>query len=221
MFKDLHGLKKDLPDFSGSSRRSDGSVDMVFKCFSDAEKAKSILDSRIECVTKDPSPKSLKKYNLVGIPFEMDVNGVAEALAYENRHLFPLVYSNNVVSIKNDPSSCIHVHGVNKCKKEEVGYRITVSISANMMASIGPRKLSIGFTKCRLYEWTYHKCCYNCGEHGHYKAQCKNPVACLKCGGDHNTRDCTSKQFKCVNCVKSNKDNVDHPAYSAKCPYNH
>ena len=100
-------------------------------------------------------------------------------------------------------------------------YRIVVSISANMMASLGNARLSVGYTKCKLYEWTFHKRCYNCNEIGHYANSCENPSTCSKCSSkEHRSQDCTNNVVKCVNCVKNNVSDTGHPAYSSACPYN-
>ena len=145
---------------------------------------------------------------------------VAEALIEENRHLFDLeLTSTNILSIKNDPSSCIHIHEVNKCNNNS-DYRITMSVSANMLASLGRHKLSVGYTKCKLYEWYYHKGCFKCGERGHYKKDCPNPRACSRCAGDHDVKHCTSKKFNCVMCIKHKKTVTNHPVYSPDCPFN-
>ena len=89
-----------------------------------------------------------------------------------------------------------------------------------MLASLGDKKLSVGYKKCKLYRWTTHKGCFKCGEVGHFKAKCPNKKACFKCGGDHSTKDCTSKELKCINCSKNKKEHVNHATYSSQCPYN-
>ena len=89
----------------------------------------------------------------------------------------------------------------NSCEE----YGITVSISANMLASLGNYKLCVGYVRNRLYEWHYHKSCNNCNEFGHHKGQCTNPRACSRCGDDHDTKDCKATVFKCSNCVKHKK----------------
>jgi len=161
IFQNLHNLKE-LPDFTVGKRKPNGSVEMLFQCHDDALKAKKILTLKIESVSmNDPVPKSLRRYNLVGLPFQMDVNEVADALIEENKHLFDLKKTSpNMVSIRSDPSSCIHIHEVNICNNGNE-FRITVSMSANMLASLGNYKLCVGYVRCRLYEWYYNKNCNN------------------------------------------------------------
>ena len=220
LLKDLHGIKGDMPVFTGN-RKYDGSVDVVFQNLEDATKAKNVLGTKLKNVNiKNPMPKNLKRFNLVGLQFDMNCNEVVDALIDENKHLFELQNSSgNVVAIKGDPTACIHVHQVSKCRRN--GYRIVVSISANMMATLGKARLSVGYTKCKLYEWTYHKRCYNCNEIGHHSNSCENPSTCSKCSSkEHKSQDCTNNVDKCVNCVKNNMSDTGHPAYSSACPYN-
>ena len=55
--------------------------------------------------------------------------------------------------------------------------------------------------------------CFNCGGFRHMAADCTNPTACLKCGGDHDHRRCTTppENAKCRNC------NECHPANFRGC----
>ena len=80
-----------------------------------------------------------------------------------------------------------------------------------MVASVGKRKLSIGHYKCYSYEFTNHRRCYHCQQPGYYARNCTNTVACSRCSHDYSSEDCTSNQFKCVNCVLNGKDDpFDH-----------
>ena len=222
LLSNLHGAKGALPKFTGR-KKNDGSVDMLFQDFNDAKAAKDAMDKNLANVTvTNPVPNSLKRYNLVGLQFEMKTDEVVNALIDENRHLFELQKasgSENVIQIKDDPTSCIHIHRVDDCNSK-VMKRVLMSVSGNMLASLGNRRLSLGYVKCKLYNWTSHKRCYDCNEIGHYASKCENPIACSKCSQGHRLKDCKSKVSKCVNCSKNNRDNVDHPSYSHLCPYN-
>ena len=220
LLKSLHDAKGLVPEFTGR-KKIDGSVEVLFKNFEDANKAKAILDDKLKnAVVNCPAPAKQSRFNLVGLPFEMGASEVVDALVDENKHWLDLKKSaENVVSIKSDPYSCIHVHSVSKCKSSDV-YKAIVSVSANMLATLGQRKLSVGFVKCKLYSWKSHGRCYRCQEVGHFVASCKGNIACSKCSGDHYLKDCESDRNRCVNCVLHEKEDISHPSYSPDCPFN-
>ncbi|XP_076660776.1 uncharacterized protein LOC143364175 [Halictus rubicundus] len=56
--------------------------------------------------------------------------------------------------------------------------------------------------------------CHRCQAWGHATTNCYARIVCLKCAGEHWTRECTKNReepAKCANCGK------DHPANSTKC----
>ena len=220
LLKNLHATKSLIPSFTGK-KKADGCVDILFRSFEDANKAKVILDENLaNAVVNCPAPAKLSRYNFVGIPFEMNESEVVDAIVDENKHWMDLQKSaNNVVNIKSDPFSCIHVHSVTKCKNGGM-YRAVVSVSANMLASLGNRRLSVGYVKCKLYQWKTHRRCYRCQIVGHYAGNCNRKIACSKCSGEHFLRDCKSDCNKCVNCTLNKREDTDHPSSSPLCPFN-
>ena len=220
ILKGLHQAKSDMPTFTGK-RNHNGSIDVLFKSFDDANKAKAVLDTNLKgAVVESPAPAKLVRYNLVGISFDMSIADVASSLVEDNTHWLNLVKKDdNSVTIKDDPLSCIYVHSVSKCKNNDI-FRAVVSISANMLASLGQRKLSIGFIKCKLYEWKSHRRCYKCQQVRHYAANCINKIACSKCACEHYLKDCKSTSQKCVNCSMHAGNDSDHSSSSPSCPFN-
>ena len=93
-------------------------------------------------------------------------------------------------------------------------------MSPNMENSIGSKKLTLGYIKCKLYKQSMNRRCYRCQESDHFAADCKNKLRCPRCTLEHRAENCESTEFKCVNCVKGSKDDVNHPVYSSSCPYN-
>ena len=84
-------------------------------------------------------------------------------------------------------------------------------------------KVSIGWDKCPVFEAINVLRCFKCGEFGHKSTECANIESCSKCSEKHKTSECSSTDFKCVNCLKSNKEfktnlDVKHPASSSQCP---
>ena len=220
LLKSLHEVKPLLPEFTGK-KHSDDSIDVLFRNFEEANKAKTILENKLEgAIINDPAPAKMKRFNLVGFQLELNAEEVVDAIVTENKYWLDLEKSTkNVLTVRNDPSSCIIVHRVRQCKDNETLSAI-VSISPNMLATLGQRKLCIGYVKCKLYEWKSHDRCYNCQEVGHYASSCKNDIACSKCAGKHHSKNCNSVELKCVNCLKNSKNECNHASYSPECPYN-
>ena len=100
-----------MPNFTGKKNHN-GSIDVLFRSFDDANKAKAIIDSNLKgAVVESPAPAKLTRYNLVGIPFDMSVTDITSSLVEDNTHWLNLVKSkDNLVTIKDDPLSCIYVH---------------------------------------------------------------------------------------------------------------
>lgn len=84
-------------------------------------------------------------------------------------------------------------------------------------------KIKIGWCRCRVFECVDVRRCYKCCGYNHRSSQCKNRLSCLKCGGEHLMKDCSARNYVCVNCkIAVEKLNVKldifHPAYSFACP---
>lgn len=87
---------------------------------------------------------------------------------------------------------------------------------------IKQEKLSIGWDRCRVFEHFYVSRCYKCLGFNHSAKVCTKKQACIKCGGEHERKDCTSETMKCINCVNAMSRlnielDVDHEAYSTDC----
>ncbi|KAI5706794.1 hypothetical protein M8J75_011374 [Diaphorina citri] len=51
--------------------------------------------------------------------------------------------------------------------------------------------------------------CYNCQRYGHTKNYCKLKIRCMKCAGNHPSKDCnqSNEVVKCINCGESHQSN--------------
>lgn len=65
-------------------------------------------------------------------------------------------------------------------------------------------KICVGYQRCKVYDHIGITTCYNCGRIGHNSKKCKNDQVCTKCTGNHSSKECKSKTFKCINCTYSN-----------------
>ena len=169
---------------------------------------------------RQPSLDSMKRFNLVGLTFEMNKDEVVQSIIDENNSWLNLEkVSNDTVRIRNDPYAILIVHNVVKCRNNDI-YRAVISMSKRFLASIGNQKLSIGFSKCHMYEIKSHRRCNKCQRIGHLAKDCQNEIACSRCSLGHAASSCHSHSFKCVNCSIHSKENSDHPSYFSLCPYN-
>ena len=60
--------------------------------------------------------------------------------------------------------------------------------------------------------------CTRCQQYGHTRTYCNKPFACVKCGGPHNTKDCSKRKdtpAKCALC------GGNHPANYKGCEHYH
>lgn len=83
-------------------------------------------------------------------------------------------------------------------------------------------KLSIGWDRCRVFEHIYITRCYRCLGFNHSSKVCTKKQACIKCGGEHERKDCTSADVTCINCANAVMKldltlDVKHEAYSSEC----
>lgn len=83
-------------------------------------------------------------------------------------------------------------------------------------------QISIGWDMCKAYGYVRINRCYKCLGFNHLAKNCKNKIACCKCGGEHKAEECKSEVMSCINCVeyaKKNKENIDtkHHAFAHKC----
>lgn len=84
-------------------------------------------------------------------------------------------------------------------------------------------RLYIDFDSCRVTESVDIFRCFKCCGYAHKSQDCKNGLHCARCAGNHDIKECSSEQEKCINCAVSNKDrktrlDVNHTAWSSECP---
>lgn len=84
-------------------------------------------------------------------------------------------------------------------------------------------KVNIGWNRCSIEECVTIKRCFKCCGFNHNSVDCKNKIACIKCGNEHISKDCDTGIIRCINCVSVNRKfntqhNVSHPAFSKNCP---
>lgn len=76
--------------------------------------------------------------------------------------------------------------------------------------------------KCYVREYFKVRRCFNCQGYNHKASDCKNKLACIKCGGEHDVMNCNSSEKKCTNCTKLNAslgmdNDCSHSANDKEC----
>lgn len=83
-------------------------------------------------------------------------------------------------------------------------------------------KVKHHFEVYKVVDSIYIRRCYQCWGFNHQRSECRNNLACAKCSGDHDARQCTESIKKCINCIKFNertgsKLDINHDVWSSKC----
>lgn len=86
-------------------------------------------------------------------------------------------------------------------------------------------KIIFNERSCSIYEHSNIMQCNHCQGFGHFVRNCQNAPACRRCGGCHDTYNCTKINPRpiCANCVSANSDgncsfNVQHRPTDSRCP---
>lgn len=154
----------------------------------------------------------------------------------QNRGADPRMIVRSVPSDMTAEELCAALRGNDLLESPETRVRICHQTgrrggpTAQWVVEVDPesRKLLLG--KGRVYlgwscgyvdDFVESSRCYNCQAHGHIAKLCKSVERCAHCAKDgHSIDKCPSKNEapKCVNCVRSRRANVSHPATSFNCP---
>lgn len=87
-------------------------------------------------------------------------------------------------------------------------------------------KIKIGWDVCKVFDGTHVVRCFNCLGYGHVSSKCTNKKICATCAetytGELNEHKCESKENKCCNCIRVNKElnlklDVNHNAFDISC----
>lgn len=50
--------------------------------------------------------------------------------------------------------------------------------------------INLGWRRCKIFEHVNVIRCFKCARYGHVAKNCQNKLACIKCAGNHNSKDC-------------------------------
>lgn len=216
-----NGIEKIVVDnnikFDRSFKNKDG--DMVFVCDDSTscnllKNAIASTNNELELVTKTDKATSI---TIVGLRQEYDKNELLQMLVFQNGLIKGFVESNKI-----NIDDHIEITAIRPLKNNDQVFQAFARVTDTLRGGferIG-NKVNIGTKSCQIYDQYFVKRCYNCQLFGHYANSCPTPDQhwCGKCSENHNTRDCTSNDLKCINCKRENIGNIEHETNDIKCP---
>lgn len=153
------------------------------------------------------SKKKHPRIKMVGIEEKINEEDIKDCIAKQNRHICG---DNTKIELK-------------AMYKGKVGYTAILETDTETYDKIIKEgRLRIGWMICPIYESVNIMRCYNCCGFYHKAEQCKNRVACGKCGEEHLTRNCNNENTKCVNCSMACERlnlhlDTKHTAFDIEC----
>ena len=172
-------------------------------------------DFPLNTVLDPKSPTSV--INIVGFRTNHSVDILYELLIKANASLSSL-QCKPLTEVK----MCFDIVAVKPCAKNPSVFRAVVRVSKALRHQIklSKDKLKIGFYVCSVYDQILAKRCNKCQTFGHWSNECtaNTNVVCARCGKNHDTQNCESTTYNCVNCAKTSGVDCDHSANSTNCP---
>lgn len=106
---------------------------------------------------------------------------------------------------------------------------LVVTVNSQIRKQLLHTKLKIGWLICYAEDYVKVNRCYKCCRYFHKARDCRGEETCVRCAGNHNSKDCTvhDNEMRCVNCInynkynKQEKINENHSAFDRDCPCLH
>ena len=145
---------------------------------------------------------------------------------YTNEEFVDLLQKQNnflsQFSKKNEIKDHIRVFAIKPLRGKSDVYQAFVRVSKHVRQGFRTfkDKVLVGLTSCKIYDQYHVKRCNNCQGFGHFYKDCHEAQVCAKCGENHSTKDCSTINVKCINCVKSklSSSECEHRADDSNCP---
>ena len=180
-------------------------------------------NSRFKKIAQEKLADSYIIKEVKGIYPRVKIVGITEK--YSSEDLEEIL--DHVIRINSDifdPNSVCKVLKFWPTKKKPDVYQAILQvdkISYDRLISSGG--LFVGYDYCYTFDAVELNRCFNCNSLGHSSYVCTQKICCPRCSGDHNVKNCTAANLKCINCVKSaekDKTTLDtgHAAWDTRCP---
>lgn len=164
--------------------------------YTDHKKIKTLLNNRgIQFYTHTPANERTHAFVLRGLDCDPDPNDIQEELVH--RYDLEVIRVSKMITTRCPLFLVITQNNITQKQLEKINI--------------------INYTKV---SWERHQNkkiiiqCYRCQRWGHATANCQMNAKCLKCVGDHHTRECKKPDTTPATCVNCGED---HPANSIEC----
>lgn len=189
------------------------SNEIIINCFNEESSdkvVKALKDNLSSVIEVEKERLANPKMKLVGVNNFEDLS---------NDEIEEDINSRNFA---NYQSRCTILHSYKNPVSKSQTFILEVPNEVYKVIRLNNSKLFIGVQCCKLYDIVESKPCYKCGRFNHKASKCENDDCCLKCSGEHLTKNCNLKnKSKCANCFYSNenyntKHKTDHLANDSK-----
>lgn len=158
-------------------------------------------------------PMPLKpKIKILGFFDNKSPTEIEECLRNQN----PFINANQNVHIK--------VVKIEKNKNSRLeSFNIVVEVDGLTYKNImDQRRVNIHWQRCRVVDCLDLQRCFKCSGFNHRADKCNSKIACPRCAGDHQLKECETTVEKCINCVNINARlslnlDVNHTVWSKDC----
>lgn len=174
--------------------RKNGTVVIQSENEEEREKIKTAIEDKLNegYEIKVPSPIEMK-INITGMSFNYGENDLLEKLKKQN----PII---------NDGVFKVIKQYEYKRNNRKIYSAIIQADSESYSKMLEAQRVNIGWERCRVFDGTEVMQCLKCRGYNHKARDCTNEEICLRCHGEHKTKDCDKEQIvKCINCIRFNK----------------
>ena len=207
-------MENEIP-LTNSHKSESGDIVLVCENKEARDTLKSLVHSTDVGITMT-SPKAKQvPITIVGLPRDCSKEGAVKMLVMQNHFIKKFSAVNNI-------DEHINIHFIKPLKNKPTMFQIFASVSPVLRDGLRTYKdkVVIGLSSCKIYDRKQVRRCNNCQKFGHFAKECTtlNDPKCGKCGENHRTDSCLSENRKCINCVRNNLHDTNHPASYYKCP---
>ena len=215
-------VEKALRKISVNSTRITNTGDLIVN-LPDATAKNKATESLREAFKNEVHLEERKKLSpkltIVGLHADFDPSKFVESLGEKDDNLKTMSEHKDNVSV----IGCWDMKdGSGVIRSKKLAIKVTPNIR-NYLILRNQGYVYLNLSRFRVYDRYKITQCFHCYEYNHIAKQCPNknePAICGRCSKTHETKICTAKTNKCINCLKNTPNKpYDHAAFSYECPF--